>query len=198
MKRICVIICLITVMSISLFACNTPEYETVELTKDNFYDYFERFEGGYIGPGESVDSFRFVEMNSEDPAISALFYPKEIEDKYFTDVKIELTINTYYGIESIDEMSEPTSTDVIEIPLTWHKGDDYVVYTVGATLVSGWVYYREKNGEEQKTYTILRLLENWASHDYSYTDYCREIIVSAVSGKVSIGGLTYLNNYHCN
>ena len=187
---------------VELPACSN--YEKIELTKDNFYDYFVRFESGFFDADEKIDDFTFAESDANDSALSAYFVIPDNKsgNSYFTDVIIEMKINLYYGKTSISTEDKPTTSFSCTSKLHYTEfSDGYIYYSIGVLLSFNTLDYKEKNGtngENDGKYTIDILTADYDATEWQYSNYYREIVITSVSGVVGVGGLTGMNNYHCN
>lgn len=195
-------LCFIFVCAFYLSSCG---YSKTDLTKDNFYDYFERFESGKYGKNEKIDDYTFSEPAGNDLYISAMFRLKDsvIENNYFSNVKIEFEINLYYGLTSKTKDDKPSKTVTFTSDLHYNDWDGKVSYPIGVFLTWYNLEYYEKSGKKtgQTKFEIPVLKSDiipYIEQSNEYTNYYREIIIKNVSGSIESGGLTSANDYHCN
>lgn len=201
MKKIGIILSIVVILVIvvALYAYNT--YEEIELTKENFYDYFYRFENNLYDVGEKIDDFTFAENDNDDYCLSAQFMLKKDakEDCFFENVKIEVSINLYDGLKEVDSTCVPDWSCTLTFKLHYltgategGKGADYYI---GPRLTMYLLSYFDKSGVDvrETQYEIPPLVfdDKWS------TNYYREIKIVSVSGIVKKGGFVSLNEYRC-
>ncbi len=199
MKKICLLILVIVlvVSCIALYGCNN--YETTELTIDNYLDYFEWNYGRKIEQkGNS-----FVAKNIGDNSVSVELKLKDdkIENYYYENVIVEFRVNLYYGVSSIDENSIPDYTRKVEAKLVYTKSIDQPInYGADIGLISGICWYTVKSDlgiDTNEDFEIELLAEDFAFNDNAFTNYYREFEFVSISGTVKSGGLTKMNDYSC-
>lgn len=176
-----------------LSSCSIYKYEEFDLTLDNYTDYFNRLEFEKV----EIDGARFFQEDKTSITLSTLFAVDEykISNYYYDNVVFSFQVNLYYG-DSIVKGVEPTYSYKLDSKLIFNNYDDGTTsYLVGCLIGYKNISYYPNSGKN------IQLKEFIVFEDDTIVEgewqYCREVIITAISGVVKKGGLAALNEYHC-